>query len=209
MWRLLSGGGGGVGGSWGTPPPPMRWGHRWGSPGQRIPGDPRGLDPPWGIPWAGQAENLRGGSREGRGRRYAPGPAGKGKGRPGEDLDGGQGVSRAGGEELVPGAGLGSPPSVPLPAPLWQLPQVPSAFVPVPRKRTVPRIACQRAVPSALPSPPAFPARDSPCVLALLIPLSCPEMSLTPAVVSRPRRPRKSRGDGDSEAREGRRRCQQ
>lgn len=176
----------------------------------RIRGAARMGDPcagrPGGALWARtRGRESRGQGREGgRGRRCAPGPAGTGKGRPGEDLGGGQGVSRAGGEEPQPGAGPGPPPPVPLPAPLWQLPPVPSPSAPLPQQRRVPpRMPARAPCPPAAPSPPA---RSSPVVLALP---ACPEMSVTPAVLSRPRRPREFRGDGGSEAREGRRRCQQ
>lgn len=134
---------------------PRAVGSRGGQTGESRPGDPRGA--PWagfaaGNPWAGQGEGCRGGSTEGQRGRCAPRPAGKGKGRPGEDLDGGQGVSRAGGEELGPGAGPGPPPPVPLPAPLWQLPPVPSPFAPVPEQHTGP----PECLPACRPPRPRF-----------------------------------------------------
>lgn len=132
----------------------------------------------------------------GWGGRCVPRPAGKARGRPGEDLGGGQGVSRAGGEELGPGAGPGPPPLS-----RCQLPFGSSLLFAAPS-----RLLREHMVPPE----PDRRVPSEPCLaLPSLVSLPCPKMSLTGAVASLLRRPREHRGDVGCEARQGRRRCQQ
>lgn len=105
-------------------------------------------------------------------------------------------MSRAGGEELRPGAGPGPPPLS-----RCQLPFGSSLRFSAPS-----RLRQEHMVPPE----PARRVPSGPCpALPNLVPLSCPKMSLTGAVASLPRRPGEPRGDVGCEARQGRRRRQQ